>query len=85
MPNRVQEPPPSIAHLKAQGVSGVSTFCRSCGHSGAVAFDALRLPDQMPFPMIASARRFRCSACGARNFGMMPDWTGYRAPGMGRM
>ena len=80
-----QESPPSIAHLKARGVAGVATFCRSYGHSGAVAFDALRLPDDMLFPMIARARRFRCSACGARDCGAMPDWGGYLAPGMGRM
>ncbi|WP_298352984.1 hypothetical protein [Rhodoblastus sp.] len=84
MPNRApQGPPPSIAHLKAQGVAGVSTFCRACGHSGAVAFDALGLPDDVLFPMIARARRFRCSACGARDCGVMPDWSGYRAPGIG--
>ncbi|WP_298428549.1 hypothetical protein [Rhodoblastus sp.] len=80
-----QTPPLSIAHLKSQGVEGAYIFCRSCGHSGVVAFNALGLPDAMPFPMIAKARRFLCSACGAQGCGILPDWSGYRAPGMGRM
>jgi hypothetical protein len=84
MPNRAPKgTPPSIAHLKAQGVAGVCPFCRACGHSGAVAFAAIGLPDATPFPKIARARRFRCSACGARDYAVMPDWSGYRAPGMG--
>ena len=78
-------PAPTIARLKAQGLTGVCPVCRACQHSGAVPFEALGLPDETPFPEIARARRFRCSSCGARDYAVTPDWQGYRAPGMGRM
>lgn len=57
---------PTIADLKASGLTGVYSVCRACQHSGAVAFDAIGLPDETLFPDIGRARRFRCSACGAR-------------------
>jgi hypothetical protein len=71
--------------MKAKGLTGVCPVCRACHHSASVAFDAIGLPDETSFPEIARARRFRCSACGARDFAIVPDWTGYRAPGMVRM
>jgi hypothetical protein len=74
----------TIAHLKAQGVTGACPFCRSCGHSGAVLFEAMGLPDATPFPAISRARRFRCLSCGARDCAVMPDWSSYRASRMGR-
>ncbi len=45
MPAKPSAPPPSIAHLKTQGLTGVCTFCRACGHSGAVTFDAIGFPE----------------------------------------
>lgn len=45
MPAKPSAPPPSIAHLKAQGLAGVCPFCRACCHSGAITFDAIGLPD----------------------------------------
>jgi hypothetical protein len=74
------DPPPTIAHLKAQGLTSVCPVCRACQHSGAVAFDALRLPDETPFPDIGRARRFRCSACGARDCAVAPNWQRYSVP-----
>lgn len=76
---------PTIADLKASGLTGVHTVCRACQHSGAVPFDVIGLADETLFPNIGRARRFRCSACGARNIAVVPDWSGYRAPGMGGM
>lgn len=84
MPSSPSVSPPTIAHLKAQGLTGVCPLCRVSGHSGVVAFDVVGLPDRTPFPDIGRARRFRCSGCGARDYAVMPDWQGYRAPGMGR-
>ena len=76
---------PTIANLKHIGLTGVLLLCRDCKHSGAVAFDALRLPDDTPFPLIVVLRapRFRCSQCGSRDCAVTPDWRGYRASGMG--
>ena len=85
MPANMPTKAPTIAAMKAKGLTGVCPVCRACQHSGAVAFDAIGLPDETPFPDICLARRFRCSACGARDFAIVPDWQGYRAPGMGRM
>jgi hypothetical protein len=76
---------PTIAHLKAGGLTGVCPVCRACQHSGTVAFDVIGLPDETPFPDIGRARRLRCSACGARNCAVVPDWQCYRAPGIGTM
>jgi hypothetical protein len=58
---------------------------RACQHSGTVAFDAINLPEEAPFPEIGRARRFRCTACGSRDYAVVPDWRGYRAPGMGKI
>ena len=85
MPAKPSALPPTIAYLKAQGLKGVCPFCRSCGQSGGVAFEALGLPDSTPFPLIARATRFRCLACGARDYAVMPDSRGYRALGMGQI
>ena len=76
---------PTIASLKAAGLTGVLPVCRACHHSGAATFDAIGLPDETPFPRIARARRFRCSGCGARDYAVVPDWSRHRAPGTGRM
>ncbi len=76
--------PPTIADLKRMGLTGVLPLCRDCKHSGAVAFDALHLPDDTPFPLILRARRFRCEHCGSRDCQVTPDWRNYRASGMGR-
>jgi hypothetical protein len=75
---------PTIASLKRQGLTGVLPLCRDCRHTGAVTFDALRLPDETPFPEIARAKKFRCGACGSRDCRVSPDWRDYRASGMGR-
>jgi hypothetical protein len=76
---------PTIAHVKAQGLTGICPVCRACQHSGAVTFDAIGLPDRTPFLDIGCAKRFRCSACGTRDCAVVPDWRGYLAPGMGGM
>jgi hypothetical protein len=41
---------PTIAHLKAQGLTGVCPVCRACQHSGAVVFDAIALKTEKAFP-----------------------------------
>lgn len=77
------EPPPTIGALKTLGVTGVLPLCRDCKHGGAVAFDALGLPDDTPFPQVLGLRRFRCQNCGSRDCHVTPDWRNYRASGMG--
>jgi hypothetical protein len=76
--------PPTIASLKRMRLTGVLPLCRDCRHSGAVAFETLRLPDETPFPRILVVRKFRCLACGSRDCRIAPDWRGYRASGMGK-
>jgi hypothetical protein len=67
---------PTIATMKAKGLTGVCPVCRVCHHSASVAFDVIGLPDGTPFPEIGRARRFRFSTCGARDFAVVPDWRG---------
>ncbi|WP_374546260.1 hypothetical protein [Rhodoblastus sp.] len=43
---------PTIAPLKAQGVTGARPFRRACGYSVAMLFKAIGLPDVTPFPDI---------------------------------
>ena len=71
-----QGPPPSIGHLRSQGVVGFRVTCDygDCRHSAIVAFDATCLPDATPFPSIRIERRFVCTVCGAHNVNIMPDW-----------
>jgi hypothetical protein len=75
----------TIADAVAMGLTGVYLCCRECHREGRISFEALTLPAETPVPAIARARRFVCSGCGARSVASLPDWSGYRAPGMGRM
>ncbi len=50
----------------------------------AIAFAAIGLAPETPFPAIAGARRFVCVACGSRRADVSPDLRGHRAAGMGR-
>ncbi len=51
------------------------TACAHCAHSGKaelvsiVTFDVLGLPDETPFPSIATRRRWVCQRCGSRKVG----------------
>ena len=75
--------PPSIADLQSQGVPGIwSTCCNPmCLRSTPLAFAAIGLTPETPFPVIAGTRRFVCAACGSRRAKMSPDWRGHRAAG----
>jgi hypothetical protein len=89
MPAKTPPPvPPTIAHLRAMGLAGLSVTCGNadCQHSTDMRFDDLGLPDETPFPEIAKLRRFTCSACGSGRVHLMPDWRGHRAmAGGGRL
>ncbi len=77
--------PPTIAHLKGHGPAGVFVVCANaaCMHATAFNFGALGLADDVPFPSIASCRRFLCTQCGGRAVNVSPDWRTRRAVGMG--
>ena len=79
------EPPPTIAHWRGHGLKAIEVCCHAgyCRHSGRIEFDALPLPDETPFPDIARRLRFRCTACGARQYEVRADWREYNAPWMG--
>ena len=78
--------PPTIGKLRAMGLEGMWVHCAraGCGHSAALAFDRLGLPDDVPFPEISPRRRFTCSGCGAVASAVTPDWREYHASGMGK-
>ncbi len=70
------EAPPTIAFLRAQGVTGMRVYCRTgyCVRSARLAFEAIALPADLPFPAIERSGRLVCSACGGRIVSTMPDW-----------
>jgi hypothetical protein len=78
--------PPSISDLRRVGINGIHVTCTgtSCQHGGVVAWDRLSLSEDIAFPNIPTRRRFRCQSCGSRSVHIMPDWSAYRASGMGR-
>ena len=78
--------PPTIAALQQMGLTGSLVTClnHDCRHTAAVRWEQLPLSAETPFPTIKSKLRFRCQACGSRAVDLMPDWSGYRAEGMGR-
>ena len=67
------------------GITAFSVWCTRCRHSGRFTFAGLALPDDLVFVEIPRARRFRCTQCGAREVGVMPDWRDYRASGTGTL
>jgi hypothetical protein len=77
--------PPTVLDLKGMGLAGINSWCRNpdCRHSGKVSWDKLGVSDQTAFPAIQDKVRLRCSACGAANFQITPDWSGYRPSGSG--
>ena len=78
--------PPTIAALQQMGLTGGLVTClnHDCRHTGTVRWEQLPIAVDTPFPTIKSKLRFRCQACGSRAVDLMPDWSGYRAEGMGR-
>lgn len=72
----MQEPiaPPTIGFLRAQGIQTFRVSCvgGNCVRSAIVAFEAIGLPDDLPFPAIGRGGRLVCSACGGRTVHLMP-------------
>jgi hypothetical protein len=80
------EQPPTIAHWRGHGLKGIEVVCHAgyCRHAGRIEFDALPLSDETPFQDVARRLRFRCTVCGAREYTVRVDWSGFNAPGMVR-
>lgn len=64
--------PPTVGHLKSQGVTGARLWCVACSHSARMAWETLRTRDTDPFTAVG--KRLKCSACGGRDIQKMPDW-----------
>ena len=74
-------PLPTIGDTLASGPRNALVYCQAsrpggwrCHHRGRVDLIALNLPHDLPFIHIPRARRLRCSRCGSRDVGVMPDW-----------
>ena len=69
-------PPPTIGDLRHQGVTRFRLSCNevNCAHGADLAIDTLDLPDDTPFPSIATQRRWKCEKCGSRKVSVMPRW-----------
>ena len=74
---------PTIADLQSHGVAGAWITCCNavCPRSAPVSFEVIGLAPETPFPAIARACRFVCSACGSTRVDVSPDWRGHRAAG----
>ena len=69
-------PPPTIGYLRRQGVTKVYVSCAStnCQRGSTLTFDAIGLPDDTPFPSIATRKRWVYRRCGSRKASVMPSW-----------
>ena len=69
-------PPPSIGYLRGQGVTSVYVSCGNsvCQRGSTLTFDAIGLPDDTPFPSIATRKRWVCRRCGSTGASVMPSW-----------
>ena len=78
--------PPTIDHLRQQGLSGLLVSCvePNCRHASTVSWHQLYLDGATAFSHIIKLKRFRCQACGSRSVHLMPEWSAYQASGMGR-
>ena len=76
-PERYNGAPPTIGFLRREnGIERTRIYCAevNCGRVLIVTFDALGLPDETPFPDVATRRRWVCRGCGCRRVVVMPDW-----------
>ena len=80
-----RDDPPTVGWSRGMGLTAFSVWCTACKHAARFTFEALGLPDDLVFVEIPRARRFVCTACGARSPAVMPDWRGYVASGTGSL
>jgi hypothetical protein len=74
MPAKTPPPtPPTIAHLRAMGLTGLSVTCgrADCHHAVDLRFDALGQADETLFAEIVQRRRFTCTRCGSGRVHLM--------------
>lgn len=77
---RYTGPAMNLANMRSLGISGVDAAC-ACGRRESVDVSGLAGSVEVP----SLRRRLRCIACGARPEDVRPDWSQYRASGMGRV
>ena len=79
---RYDGPPMTLGNMRANRVRTLDAWClaRGCNHHSVVDVNAL--PDDVPVPSIGP--RLRCERCGHLGADARPNWSEYRAPGMGR-
>jgi hypothetical protein len=65
-------PPKTLKNMRANGPRSTATHCLEigCHHRGVL--NVSRPPDDVPVPDVAL--RLRCSGCGSKNVGTVPDW-----------
>jgi hypothetical protein len=73
----------TIADAGELGLCAAQLVCRDCGHYARATFDQLALPETTPIPEIVRQRRFVCSGCGGLAIISLPNWSDYKANGVG--
>jgi len=73
--------PMTLGNLRGMGVTRVEVSCvvPTCGYTKSVAVS--EWPDDVAVPDVGL--RLRCPRCNAPELDSRPDWTGFKAPGMG--
>jgi len=80
--DRYDGPPMTLGNMRANGVRSLDAWClgRDCHHHRVL--DVSAMGHDVPVPSIGP--RLRCERCGHLGADARPNWSEYRAPGMGR-
>jgi len=81
-PGRYNGPPMTLGNMPENGVRSLDARClgRDCHHHRVL--DVSAMADDFALPSIGP--RLRCERCGHLGADAPPNWSEYRAPGMGR-
>ena len=79
---RYDGPPMTLGNMRANGVRTLDAWClgRDCHHHRVL--DVSAMGEDVTVPSIGP--RLRCERCGHLGADARPNWSEYRAPGMGR-
>ena len=79
---RYTGPPMTLRDTRENGIRTLDAWClgRDCHHHSVL--DVSAMADDFALPSIGP--RLRCKRCGHLGADAPPNWSEYRAPGMGR-
>ena len=81
-PSRYAGPPMTLGNMRTNGFRTLDAWYQASGRNHHSVVDVSELADDVPVPSIGP--RLRCIRCGHLGADARPNWSEYRAPGMGR-